>query len=45
LIRFLSDIKAGKHHVEAPVYSHLVYDVVKGEKSPSIGLIFSLLKA
>ena len=32
LIRFLSDIKAGKHHVEAPVYSHLVYDVVKGEK-------------
>lgn len=32
LIRFLSDIKAGKHNVEAPVYSHLVYDVVKGEK-------------
>jgi type I pantothenate kinase len=32
LIRFLSDIKAGKHHVEAPVYSHLVYDVVQGEK-------------
>lgn len=32
LIRYLSDIKAGKHNVEAPVYSHLVYDVVKGEK-------------
>lgn len=32
LIRFLSDIKAGKHNVKAPVYSHLVYDVVKGEK-------------
>ncbi len=32
LIRFLSDIKAGKHSVEAPVYSHLVYDVVRGEK-------------
>lgn len=32
LIRFLSDIKAGKHNVEAPVYSHLVYDVVRGEK-------------
>jgi type I pantothenate kinase len=32
LIRFLSDIKAGRHHVEAPVYSHLVYDVVPGER-------------
>lgn len=32
LIRYLSDIKAGKHNVEAPVYSHLVYDVVRGEK-------------
>jgi type I pantothenate kinase len=31
LIRFLTDVKAGKQRVEAPVYSHLVYDVVKGE--------------
>jgi type I pantothenate kinase len=31
VLRFLSDVKAGKHHVEAPVYSHLVYDVVPGE--------------
>src|SRR6476619_3274591 len=31
LIRFLSQVKAGKHHVEAPVYSHLVYDVIPGE--------------
>src|SRR5580698_995766 len=31
LIRFLSDIKAGKRNVVAPVYSHLVYDVVPGE--------------
>jgi type I pantothenate kinase len=31
LIRFLSEVKAGKKHVEAPVYSHLVYDVVPGE--------------
>lgn len=31
LLKFLSDIKAGKEHVEAPVYSHLVYDVVPGE--------------
>jgi type I pantothenate kinase len=28
LLRFLSDIKAGRHPVRAPVYSHLVYDVV-----------------
>jgi type I pantothenate kinase len=28
LMRFLSDIKAGRHPVRAPVYSHLVYDVV-----------------
>jgi type I pantothenate kinase len=31
LLRFLSDIKAGKRHVPAPVYSHLIYDVVPGE--------------
>jgi type I pantothenate kinase len=31
LIRFLSDVKAGKRNVVAPVYSHLVYDVVPGE--------------
>ncbi len=35
LLRFLSEIKAGKHHVEAPVYSHLFYDVMPG-KSISI---------
>jgi type I pantothenate kinase len=32
LIRFLADVKAGERHVVAPVYSHLVYDVVPGEK-------------
>ncbi len=31
LLRFLSDVKAGKREVRAPVYSHLVYDVVPGE--------------
>jgi type I pantothenate kinase len=31
LLRFLDDIKAGKRHVQAPVYSHLVYDVIPGE--------------
>ena len=32
LIRFLADVKAGNPHVRAPVYSHLVYDVVPGEE-------------
>ncbi|WP_439573031.1 type I pantothenate kinase [Phreatobacter sp.] len=31
LLRFLADVKAGKGRVRAPVYSHLVYDVVPGE--------------
>jgi type I pantothenate kinase len=32
ILRFMSDIKAGKPNVSAPVYSHLVYDVVPGEQ-------------
>src|SRR5690606_23708753 len=28
LLRFLSDIKAGRRHVNAPVYSHLAYDIM-----------------
>ena len=31
LLAFLRDIKAGKHHVTAPVYSHLAYDIMPGE--------------
>jgi len=31
LLGFLSDIKAGRHPVRAPVYSHLTYDVVPNE--------------
>lgn len=31
LIRFLADLKSGKPHVAAPVYSHLYYDVLPGE--------------
>jgi type I pantothenate kinase len=31
LLAFLSDIKSGKSSVKAPVYSHLVYDIVPGE--------------
>jgi type I pantothenate kinase len=32
LLRFLSQVKAGHAVVNAPVYSHLVYDVVPGEE-------------
>ena len=32
LLRFVVDIKSGKDEVEAPVYSHLVYDVLPDEK-------------
>lgn len=28
LLRFLGEIKAGRRNVEAPVYSHLIYDVL-----------------
>ena len=31
LLRFLRDIKAGRGRVTAPLYSHLVYDIVPGE--------------
>jgi type I pantothenate kinase len=31
LLRFLSDIKAGRRPVRAPVYSHLVYDVIANQ--------------
>src|SRR5579862_4549576 len=32
LLRFLSEIKAGRHPVRAPVYSHLIYDVIPNEQ-------------
>ena len=31
LVRFMADIKAGQPVVEAPLYSHLTYDIVPGE--------------
>ena len=31
LLRFLSDVKAGRRPARAPVYSHLVYDVIPTE--------------
>src|SRR5947208_3400531 len=33
LLHFLADIKAGRRNVRAPLYSHLVYDVVPGEET------------
>jgi type I pantothenate kinase len=32
LLAFLSDIKAGRPRVSAPVYSHMSYDIVPGER-------------
>ncbi|PBC79352.1 pantothenate kinase [Streptomyces sp. TLI_235] len=32
LMRFVADVKAGKERVTAPVYSHLVYDIVPDER-------------
>ena len=32
LLRFVAEVKAGKAEVSAPVYSHLTYDIVRGER-------------
>src|SRR3954447_7507850 len=32
LLRFLADVKSGKPEVSAPLYSHLSYDVLPGER-------------
>ncbi|MFX0538098.1 type I pantothenate kinase [Ornithinimicrobium sp. Y1847] len=32
LLRFVAEVKAGKAEVSAPVYSHLVYDIVPDER-------------
>jgi type I pantothenate kinase len=46
LLRFVMDIKSGKDEVDAPTYSHLVYDVVPDEtvviKRPDIVIIEGL---
>jgi type I pantothenate kinase len=31
LVQFMAEVKSGKEDVEAPVYSHIVYDIVPGE--------------
>jgi type I pantothenate kinase len=46
LLRFVIDVKSGRETVSAPVYSHLHYDVLPGErqvlKSPDIVLLEGL---
>ncbi len=46
LLKFVVDIKSGREGVEAPTYSHLVYDVVPDEtvvvKSPDIVIVEGL---
>jgi type I pantothenate kinase len=32
LVRFLAEVKSGAEEVRAPVYSHLVYDIVPGQE-------------
>jgi type I pantothenate kinase len=32
LLRFVAEVKAGRDEVSAPVYSHLTYDIVPGER-------------
>jgi type I pantothenate kinase len=32
LLRFVAEVKAGSEQVSAPVYSHLTYDIVPGER-------------
>jgi type I pantothenate kinase len=32
LLRFVAELKAGNQEVSAPVYSHLVYDILPGER-------------
>ena len=46
LLRFVMDVKSGQPQVAAPVYSHLVYDIVPGERvvldSPDILIVEGL---
>ncbi len=46
LLNFVADIKSGKENVQAPVYSHLTYDIVPGKfdtvSSPDVVIIEGL---
>lgn len=46
LLKFVADIKSGKQNLQAPVYSHLTYDIVPGKfetvSSPDVVIIEGL---
>ncbi|MFM5967793.1 MAG: type I pantothenate kinase [Micrococcales bacterium] len=46
LLKFVADVKSGAELVEAPVYSHLVYDIVENERikieSPDVLIVEGL---
>jgi len=46
LVQFMAEVKSGKEDVEAPVYSHIVYDIVPGEtqvvRQPDIVIVEGL---
>jgi type I pantothenate kinase len=46
LLKFVADVKSGAEIVEAPVYSHLVYDIVESERirieSPDVLIVEGL---
>jgi type I pantothenate kinase len=46
LVQFMAEVKSGKDEVEAPVYSHIVYDIVPGEtqvvRQPDIVIVEGL---
>ncbi|MDE2591641.1 MAG: type I pantothenate kinase [Actinomycetales bacterium] len=46
LLKFVADVKSGAQVVEAPVYSHLVYDIVENERikidSPDVLIVEGL---
>ena len=49
LVRFLADVKSGVPEVQAPVYSHLRYDIVAGEyqtvRHPDVVIVEGLERA
>jgi type I pantothenate kinase len=46
LVQFLADVKAGRPEVEAPIYSHQIYDIVPGKaqvvRQPDIMIVEGL---
>jgi len=46
LLQFVADVKSGKEEVSAPVYSHLSYDILQGERkvihSPDVLIVEGL---